>query len=312
MRFEPDALLAVGRYLKSTGYRYTTPTPMTNRRVNGRPENAWAGDAAGILGWSRPFHLDSATATLYQLLAEAGVLAAHEDGWRSLVRASTIGTQLYFHSAFPTREEDAVFFGPDTYRFLRAIVANLAACEARGKPQRIIEIGCGGAPAAIALALRYPEAEVVAADVNPLALQLSQVNAHLNGAANLRVCESDVLQGVDGEFDLIVSTPPYVIDEDQRTYRDGGGELGAGLSLRIVDEAIVRLAGCGTLMLYTGSAIVAGRDRFQEAACRLLERAGLRFDYDEIDPDIFGEQLGSPAYRQVERTAAVILTAQKN
>ncbi|MFP5393077.1 MAG: methyltransferase [Gammaproteobacteria bacterium] len=269
----------------------------------------WALDAAGILGWSRPFRHNSATATLEQLLRDAAVIAPHEDGWRSTVRVSSIGEQLYFHSAYPTDADDAVFFGPDTYRFMRAVVGALATGD---KPHRIIEIGCGAAPAAIALALRYPDADVVAADINDAALALAAVNAQLAGVANVRTVKSDVLAGAQGDFDLIVSNPPYIADSADRTYRDGGGNLGADISLRILDESIVRLAARGRIMLYTGSAIVAGQDLFKDAARGLLEHAGLAFDYDELDPDVFGDHLDEPAYRQVERIAAVMLNVQKN
>ena len=30
--------------------------------------------------------------------------------------------------------------------------------------------------------------------------------------------------------------------------------------------------------------------------------------YEEIDPDVFGEELENPAYAEVERIAAVVLT----
>jgi hypothetical protein len=38
---------------------------------------------------------------------------------------------------------------------------------------------------------------------------------------------------------------------------------------------------------------------------RDLPSLGCRLDLEEIDPDIFGEQLELPAYRSVERIAAV-------
>jgi hypothetical protein len=57
--------------------------------------------------------------------------------------------------------------------------------------------------------------------------------------------------------------------------------------------------------MYTGTAVVAGRDVFLEHAKEILSRAGLRFRYEEIDPDVFGEELDEPAYADVERIAAV-------
>jgi hypothetical protein len=59
------------------------------------------------------------------------------------------------------------------------------------------------------------------------------------------------------------------------------------------------------MLLYTGSAIVAGRDGLRAALERDLAPLGCGLDYEEIDPDIFGEQLDLHAYRDVERIAAI-------
>ena len=119
---------------------------------------------------------------------------------------------------------------------------------------------------------------------------------------------SDVLHGVAGELDLIVANPPYMRDEAARAYRDGGGRFGEALSVRIVREALRRLAPGGTLLLYTGVAIVDGQDVFRAAIAELL--TGSTHHYEELDPDVFGEQLEQPGYEHVERIAAVGLTVE--
>ena len=42
-----------------------------------------------------------------------------------------------------------------------------------------------------------------------------------------------------------------------------------------------------------------------------LKCAGFTFQYTEIDPDIFGEELLGEAYSMADRIAAVVLTAKK-
>ena len=61
------------------------------------------------------------------------------------------------------------------------------------------------------------------------------------------------------------------------------------------------------MLLYTGSPIVAGEDRLLAALAEELDELGCTLRYEELDPDIFGEELDQPAYRnaQVERIAAV-------
>jgi methylase of polypeptide subunit release factors len=116
---------------------------------------------------------------------------------------------------------------------------------------------------------------------------------------------------MQGEFDMVVANPPYLRDPLQRTYRHGGGELGERLSLDIIEAAIDRLAPGGTLLLYTGSAIREGEDLFGAAAAAKLEKAGIDYEYRELDPDVFGEELDHASYDRVDRIAVVQLTARK-
>ena len=304
------ALQALGAALKQHAYEFSTVTPLTQRRVNARPAAARAHDLPGIFGWSRPFKPAVPGAIMLDLMRQAGVVDQLDaDTLRASLRASTLGGQLYFHSVYPTSEADAVFFGPDTCRFIRAMRACLPTLA---RPvRRAVDIGCGAGPGAITIALAFPLAQVFAADINPAALVLAEVNAGIAGAANVTPVNSNLLNNIAGEFDLIVSNPPYLIDAEQRAYRHGGGELGAGLSIAVVEEAIRRLAPGGTLMLYTGVAVVASADPFRMAIEPRLRAAGFAWSYEEIDPDVFGEELEHPAYASSERIAAVWLCATR-
>jgi methylase of polypeptide subunit release factors len=311
----PAALAALGRRLRDQDYRFITVTPATHRRVNRRAENAWGHGLRDVLGWSRPYRDGVLPAEIDALLLESGLREdAGQDGeagHRARIRASTIGRQLYFHSAFPTDEDDAVFFGPDTYRYVAALKRALAS-PLLGRPvRRAVDIGCGAGPAAIELALCRPEATVYAADINEDALALTEINAELNGAARLIPCRSNLLDGVDGHFDLVMSNPPYILDPDELPYRHGGGEHGAGLSIQIVKTGLARLHPGGSLLLYTGVAIAGGRDSFLDNIRPLLDDACDEWLYEELDPDIFGGQLDCEGYEDVERIAAVWLHAVK-
>lgn len=290
------------RLALGAGYRFVCPTPATHARVVARPGMQWATDIRGVLGWSLPFRAGVVEPAVFDAMQAAGVVALHEDGWRSLVRLSTLDGVGFLHSAYPTSAADAVFFGPDTYRFAAAIEGVL------GRPvRRAVDVGCGAGPGAVVVARAHPAAEVLGVDINEAALRLARANAAAAGVA-VETVRSDVLSGVGGEFDLIVANPPYMADPARRAYRDGGGPLGAGLSLRILESGIGRLAPGGTLLLYTGAAIVGGEDPFRAAAEGVLRGSGLPWRYREVDPDVFGEELEGGAYGAAERIAAVVLT----
>lgn len=304
-----NALVAVGRYLRERDYRFITVTPSTHRRINRRPGNERAADLRGIFGWSRPFAPGDVAPELLDLMREAGIVEADGALLRSTLRASTLGELLVFHSAYPTIDDDSVFFGPDTYRFVGTM--GRAFPWLGSGPTRAVDIGCGGGAGALAIAHKFPHAEVIGADINTRALALTVVNAQLAGLPNLRACHSDLFDGLEGDVDLVVSNPPYVLDPSELPYRHGGGMRGAELSVRIVRESLGRLRRGGSLMLYTGVAIAGAQDEFLEAVRPDLEAQCDHWSYEELDPDIFGGQLGEPGYEDAERIAAVWLHAIK-
>jgi hypothetical protein len=85
-----------------------------------------------------------------------------------------------------------------------------------------------------------------------------------------------------------------------------------GLGLCIVTEGIARLADEGVLLFYTGVPISDGVDSFRREVERIVPHAGFAVDYDEIDPDLFGEELDTPAYRTVDRIAAVAVMISRS
>ncbi|MFC7735205.1 methyltransferase [Roseomonas sp. GCM10028921] len=306
---EDRALLDLARALLAEDYAFTTPTPATHARVNARPGNEEARDLRGVFGWSRPFRPGLLPEPMLDLLRAGGALEEAGGLLRSRLRLSCLDGLAFLHSAYPTTEADSVFFGPDTYRFARAIEDALR--ERKRPMRRAVDIGCGAGPGGILVARARPEAEVFLGDINGAALRLARINAALNGASRARAVHSNLLGGVEGALDLIVANPPYLVDPAERTYRHGGGPLGAGLSLAILDAALERLAPGGTLVLYTGAAVVNGDDPFRSAALARIARQNAAWTYREMDPDVFGEELEAEAYRGADRIAAVVLTVAR-
>lgn len=306
---QQQAMLALGAALRARQYRFSTVTPATQARVLARSVAPHEATLRDIFGWSRPFSENAVDVELLACMRAAGIVEEHGALLRSSVRVSTLAGEWLFHSAYPTIQPDAVFFGPDTARFVRAMEQTPA--PARDPLRRIVDIGCGSGVGAITLARRFPQSEVLAVDINDRALALADINIRLAGVTNASCHHSNLLNQLDGVFDLIVANPPYLLDPAERAYRHGGGEMGAGLSMQIVQAAINRLAGGGSLWLYTGVAITDGDDPVLRHATALLDEAGLRWTYEEIDPDVFGEELEAPAYAAADRIAAVWLVASR-
>ena len=297
------ALLAVGRHLLHQGYRFTTVTPASHERVIAR--DIEAPTLTDIFGWSRPFDLENVPAAILAELQAAGALVTGTR-LRSTVRFSSLDGQLFAHSSFPTESADAVFFGPDTYRFARTIRHAVSALRPPSD-MRLLDVGAGSGAGGLFAAklLKHLSPQVVLSDINREALRLGRINAELNAVDRVRVVESDLYANVDGLFDLIVSNPPYLVDSRERLYRHGGGELGFALSVDIAVQGVERLATGGRLVLYTGSAIVAGRDLLRQALADALADRNVRWSYEEIDPDVFGEELENPPYDRADRIAVV-------
>lgn len=310
VKYNEQRLGLLLQYLKTLDYRFTTISPVSHEKINIRPENAIAKDLAGIFGWNRTFNKDVLEATLFYLMQSAKILTKVNNGWKSQLRVSSIKDHLFLHSAHPTIGNEAVFLGPDTYRFANAIHQFLSTNNQA--IVRAVDIGTGSGVGALLLAQALPEAEIIAADINDDALNLARINLAAADSHNIKIVHSDLLEDINGNFDLIIANPPYLVDATERTYRHGGGALGNALSLKIVDAAIERLNVGGTLLLYTGVAIVDGCDAFLAEVAAKLKRANFIFDYSEIDPDIFGEELLSKAYNKADRIAAVVLTALKH
>jgi len=95
----------------------------------------------------------------------------------------------------------------------------------RGPSWSVLDIGTGSGAIALAIAKECPQAAVVATDVSVAALAVARRNANAHRIVNVTFVEADLLKldsrfrghdGHDGagQFDLIVSNPPYIAEGD--------------------------------------------------------------------------------------------------
>ncbi|HEX8240724.1 MAG TPA: methyltransferase [Allosphingosinicella sp.] len=299
---DPDgALLSLLEGLAEADYRFVAVTPETHRRVLERSPGRTAADLRDVFGWNLPFETGLLPPPIRDSLQRSGMLARERGLCRSRLRVASVEDRLFLHSAYPTDSADSVFFGPDSYRYVRFLEAELAGLPA---VRRLVDIGAGGGVGAIMAAASLTGARITATDINPLALRFARINARHAGV-DLETIETSGLDGIEGPVDLVIANPPFVADPAGRLYRDGGSMHGARLSLDWALAAARRIEPGGTVLLYTGSAIVAGRDALREALGEPMLGLGCSLRYAEIDPDIFGELLEQPAYADAERVASV-------
>ena len=300
---EDEALLHLLRLLKSRGYQFTTVTPATHARVVARP--CGSPDLRDIFGWNRTFAEADLEPALLDCLTHSDMVERDREELHSGVRVASLGSDLFLHSAFPTSASDAVFFGPDTYRFVRFVREQLE--QAGHRSTTVVDMGTGSGAGAIVAAHLLPGARVTAVDVNPAALRLARINAEAGGVAIETVVSSTIPAGAD----LVIADPPYIMDTEHRAYRDGGDLLGSQVALDWVRQALQALAPGGSMLLYTGASVVNGNAPLVDALREACAGAGADIQIEETDPDVFGEELDQPAYAKVERIAVICATIRK-
>ena len=84
-----------------------------------------------------------------------------------------------------------------------------------GSKGRLLDVGCGSGVIAISLARELPEWWLEALDISAEAVALTKENACLNGVSErLAIFSGDLAELPSHCYDLIVSNPPYIAEEE--------------------------------------------------------------------------------------------------
>jgi release factor glutamine methyltransferase len=128
---------------------------------------------------------------------------------------------------------------PETEIVVERCLVLLEGAEA----PRVADVGTGTGAIALALKQERPDAVVVATDVSSEALELARENAEAN-ALDVRFVHGDLLEGVDGPLDLVVSNPPYVrageidaLEPEVRDWEPRGALVDEGQTVRLARSA---------------------------------------------------------------------------
>jgi len=118
----------------------------------------------------------------------------------------------------------------------------LALIEGVDAP-RVVDVGTGTGAIALSIAHERPDARVVATDLSLDALALARENAADTQLA-VQFVATDLLEGLDGPFDLVVSNPPYVLateldglEEEVRSFEPRAALVDEGQTARLAEQA---------------------------------------------------------------------------
>ena len=135
---------------------------------------------------------------------------------------------------------------------------------------RIVDVGTGSGAIALALAKEFFTAEIHATDISPAALEVAHANAARHEMSpRIHFHETDLLDGLTGAFDFVVSNPPYVgeSEEDQvqlevRKFEPQNavfaGPTGLEVIARLIPQAKSALKPGGWLVCEISGTIVDG------------------------------------------------------
>jgi len=118
--------------------------------------------------------------------------------------------------------------------------------------ERVLEIGCGSGIVSIHCA--RDGADVTCVDINPKAVELTDINARSNGV-RIKAIETDVYSNIAGIFDTIVFNLPYLpVQEDGELAKAwSGGEDGLGPLPRLLEGAPDHLDVNGRIIVVVSS-----------------------------------------------------------
>lgn len=178
---------------------------------------------------------------------------------------------------------------PETEELCAWITAD---SKASGSP-KVLDIGTGSGCIAITLQLDMPESKVTAWDISADALDVARENAKQLGA-NVNFVKQDALNAKpEGEWDVIVSNPPYICEKEKKDMAVNVLEHEPHTALFVPDadpllfyRAITRLA--VQTLSKGGRLYFEINPIYADDTCRMMRAEGMTAV--ELRSDMYGKQ----------------------
>ena len=146
-----------------------------------------------------------------------------------------------------------------------------------------LDLCTGSGCIAIALKKAFPQSTVTAVDLSEAALATARRNAESNGTAVclLKTNVLDGLNGLNGQYGLIVSNPPYVMERERAHMQHNVLDYDPAMALFVPDDDPLRfyrsIARIAQQRLQRDGLLVAEiNEAFSEEVCALFREQGLQ------------------------------------
>ncbi len=194
-----------------------------------------------------------------------------------------VNQRIYDRKPLAYLTQEAFFCGHKFYVDERVLVPRSPIAELiqnqflpwieAGSVQCVLDVATGSGCLAIAIAKSFPGVEVVASDISEGALEVANINIdRLFVREQVTLVASDLFENIEGDFDVIVSNPPYV---SPKSYQDLPAEYlqepelalvaedsGLDFITRILHDAPPFLKDNGILVIEMGEAAMVAERTF--------------------------------------------------
>jgi release factor glutamine methyltransferase len=167
---------------------------------------------------------------------------------------------------------------PDSETLIAAVLELAAAEGWLARPLRLLDVGTGSGCLLLTLLAELPGAAGVGTDTSVAALNVARANAQRLGLTDrAQWLAADALEAIRGEFDILISNPPYIptrdiagLDPEVRLYDPPSALDGGADGLRFFHRLLARMR---HVVVHGWTVLEVGHDQ-ADAVAALLSSTG--------------------------------------